>query len=186
MSFTTNTNWQSYTGESTVSNFTQMVGLAVHNFTLRRHRYGHRHRPGPRAGAAQRQPIGNFWADAVRVTLYLLLPHFAAAGPRPDVAGCAQTLAGTAGATTSKGADQTLTYGPMGSQEAIKELGTNGGGFLNANSAHPFEGPTPASPPSSRSACIFLIPSALALSFGHMVGDVRQGWACGAPWPPCS
>ena len=176
VSFTTNTNWQSYSGESTVSNFTQMVGLAVHNFTSAA--TGIAVAVALARGLARRSAsgIGNFWTDVVRVTLYLLLPLSIIVALVLIWQGVPQTLAGTVGATTLEGADQTLTYGPMGSQEAIKELGTNGGGFLNANSAHPFEGPTPLAT-FVQIVSIFLIPSALALTFGNIVGDVRQGWA---------
>lgn len=176
VSFTTNTNWQSYSGESTVSNFTQMVGLAVHNFTSAA--TGMAVAIALVRGFARRsaRTLGNFWADLVRGTLYILLPISLALTLVLVWQGVPQTLAGTATATTVEGAEQTITYGPMASQELIKELGTNGGGFLNANSAHPLEGPTPVA--SFLQIClIFVIPSALALTFGVMVGDTRQGWA---------
>jgi K+-transporting ATPase ATPase A chain len=176
VSFTTNTNWQSYSGESTVSNFTQMVGLAVHNFTSAA--TGMAIAVALARGFARRTTasLGNFWADLVRGILYILLPLsivFAVVGLWQGVP---QTLAGTVQATTLEGATQTLTFGPMAGQEAIKQLGTNGGGFLNANSAHPFEGPTPLLS-FLQTVQIFLIPSAIVLTFGIMVGDTRQGWA---------
>ena len=176
VSFATNTNWQSYSGEGTVSNFTQMVGLAVHNFTSAA--TGIAVAVALARGLARRSAsgIGNFWADLVRATLYLLLPISLVFALVLIWQGVPQTLSGTVGATTVEGARQTITFGPMGSQEAIKELGTNGGGFLNANSAHPFEGPSPAAT-FLQIVSIFLIPSALALTFGYLVGDARQGWA---------
>jgi K+-transporting ATPase ATPase A chain len=176
VSFATNTNWQSYSGEGTVSNFTQMVGLAVHNFTSAA--TGIAVAVALARGLARRSAsgIGNFWADLVRATLYLLLPVSLVFALVLIWQGVPQTLSGTVGATTVEGARQTITFGPMGSQEAIKELGTNGGGFLNANSAHPFEGPSPAAT-FLQIVSIFLIPSALALTFGYLVGDARQGWA---------
>ena len=176
VSFATNTNWQSYSGEGTVSNFTQMVGLAVHNFTSAA--TGIAVAVALARGLARRSAsgIGNFWADLVRATLYLLLPISLVFALVLIWQGVPQTLSGTVGATTVEGARQTITFGPMGSQEAIKELGTNGGGFLTANSAHPFEGPSPAAT-FLQIVSIFLIPSALALTFGYLVGDARQGWA---------
>jgi K+-transporting ATPase ATPase A chain len=176
VSFATNTNWQSYSGEGTVSNFTQMVGLAVHNFTSAA--TGIAVAVALARGLARRSAsgIGNFWADLVRATLYLLLPLSLVFALVLIWQGVPQTLSGTVDATTVEGARQTITFGPMGSQEAIKELGTNGGGFLNANSAHPFEGPSPAAT-FLQIVSIFLIPSALALTFGSLVGDARQGWA---------
>jgi K+-transporting ATPase ATPase A chain len=205
VSFVTNTNWQGYSGESTMSYFTQMLALAVQNFfsaataiaiafALMR-------------GFARRsaQGIGNFWVDMTRSTLYVLLPlstllaivfmaqgvlqNFDAykdvgtlesltyANPKLDAAGAPLKDAHgdpvTEPATTRT---QTLAMGPVASQEAIKMVGTNGGGFFNANSSHPFENPTPLSN-FVQMISMFLIPAALCLVFGRVVGDSRQGWA---------
>ena len=205
VSFVTNTNWQGYSGESTMSYLTQMVGLAVQNFLCAASgivvvvaliRGFARHTA---------KSIGNFWTDLTRVTLYILLPlstllaillvgqgvvqNFSAykdvttvetlayQAPKTDAAG--NPLKDTAGnpvlenLTTRK---QTLPMGPIASQEAIKILGTNGGGFTNANSAHPYENPTPLSNFLEMLAMV-LIPAALTYTFGRMVGDTRQGWA---------
>ncbi len=205
VSFITNTNWQGYSGESTMSYLTQMAGLAVQNFLsaasgivvavalirgLARH---------------SAKTIGNFWVDVTRCTLYILLPlstllalflvsqgvvqNFSAykdvttietlayQQPKVDAAGNpVKDAAGNAvmeDATTQK---QSLPMGPIASQEAIKELGTNGGGFLNANSAHPYENPTPLTNFFEMLAML-LIPVGLTYTFGRMVGDTRQGWA---------
>ncbi len=204
VSFVTNTNWQGYSGESTMSYLTQMSALAVQNFVsaatgiavaialirgLVRH---------------SAQTIGNFWVDLVRSTLYVLLPlslvlaiALAACGviqnfsayqevttvdavsylqPKLDASGAPVIdAAGDAVQETVTTRTQTLPMGPIASQEAIKELGTNGGGFLNANSAHPFENPTPISNFLEMLA-ILLIPFALTYTFGKMAGDTRQGW----------
>jgi len=205
VSFVTNTNWQGYSGESTLSYLTQMAGLTVQNFlsaatgivvAVALIRGFTRH---------SARSIGNFWIDMVRATVYVLLPlsvvlalvlaglgvvqNFsaykdvttletlayqqpkidAAGNPLKDAAGNAITES----MTTQK---QTLPMGPMASQEAIKELGTNGGGFLNANSAHPYENPTPLSN-FLEILALTLIPAALTYTFGRMVGDPRQGWA---------
>jgi potassium-transporting ATPase potassium-binding subunit len=205
VSFVTNTNWQGYAGESTMSYLTQMTGLAVQNFlsaatgisvVIALIRGFARHTA---------RSIGNFWTDLTRATLYILLPlstllaillvgqgvvqNFSAykdvptvetlayQAPKTDAAG--NPLKDTAGnpvlenLTTQK---QTLPMGPVASQEAIKLLGTNGGGFTNANSAHPFENPTPFSNLLEMLAMV-LIPAALTYTFGKMVGDTRQGWA---------
>ena len=143
ISFVTNTNWQSYSGESAVSNLSQMSGLAVQNFASAA--------TGvavvaavARAFAAHRgEGLGNFWRDLVRVTLYLLLPFSAIMAVALVIQGVPQTLVQHIDATTMEGAKQTLAIGPIASQEAIKQIGTNGGGFFNANSSHPFENPTP-------------------------------------------
>jgi K+-transporting ATPase ATPase A chain len=205
VSFITNTNWQGYSGESTMSYLTQMAGLAVQNFlsaatgivvaiTLIR-------------GLARHsvKTIGNFWTDITRATLYVLLPvaavialllvgqgvvqNFSAykdvttietvAYSQPKVDAAGNPVKDAAGnpvqenLTTQK---QTLPMGPIASQESIKELGTNGGGFVNANSAHPYENPTPLSNLLEIFA-ILIIPMALTYTFGRMVGDTRQGWA---------
>ena len=205
VSFITNTNWQGYSGESTMSYLTQMAGLAVQNFLsaatgivvaialirgLARHSV---------------KTIGNFWVDITRSTLYILLPlstllaiflvsqgvvqNFsgykdvttieALEYQQPKVDSAGNPLKDASGAPVlenEKTQTQTLPMGPMASQEAIKEIGTNGGGFLNANSAHPFENPTPLSNFLEMLAMV-LIPTALTYTFGRMVGDTRQGWA---------
>ncbi len=203
ISFVTNTNWQGYAGESTMSYLTQMLGLAVQNFVSAA--------TGIavaialiRGFARHASPtVGNFWVDLTRSTLYLLLPaatliaivlasqgviqNFAAfkdvttvapttyAPPDEPTGPGTNTGAGTATLSTTTGT-QTLPMGPVASQEAIKELGTNGGGFFNANSAHPFENPN-AFTNFLELFAILLIPAALTFTFGAMVGDARQGWA---------
>ena len=205
VSFVSNTNWQAYAGESTMSHLTQMLALAVQNFfsaatgivvVIALIRGFARH------GAAT---VGNAWVDLTRITLYLLLPasfvfavlltsqgviqNFAAdqpvttlevthyVAPKLDAAG--QAVKDDQGNVVSEAAQtptQTLAMGPVASQEAIKMLGTNGGGFFNANSAHPFENPTPLTNFCEMLA-ILLIPAALCFTFGQMVDDTRQGWA---------
>jgi potassium-transporting ATPase potassium-binding subunit len=176
VSFVTNTNWQSYIPETTISYFVQMGGLTVHNFT------------SAAAGLAvaialvrgfARQSIktvGNFWVDMTRSTLYILLPISILAALVLCSQGVIQNLHPYTAVTTIEGAKQTIAQGPVASQEAIKMLGTNGGGFFNANSAHPFENPTPFSN-LFQMFLIFLIPGALTFTFGKMVRDTRQGWA---------
>ncbi|HEU5431966.1 MAG TPA: potassium-transporting ATPase subunit KdpA [Thermomicrobiales bacterium] len=176
VSFTTNTNWQAYAPETTMSYFSQMVGLAVHNFTSAA--TGIAIAVALIRGFARRsaREIGNFWVDLVRATLYVLLP-ICLVGTLVLVArGVPQTLDGYAAVKTLAGATQRLPLGPVASQEIIKELGTNGGGFFNANSAHPFENPTPLTNLIELLA-ILVIPAALPFTFGKMVGDVRQGRA---------
>ena len=205
VSFITNTNWQGYSGESTMSYLTQMAGLAVQNFlsaasgivvAIALSRGFARH---------SARAIGNFWVDVTRATLYVLLPistvlaillvgqgvvqNFSAyrdvatvetltwQQPKLDAAG--NPVKDNSGSPVMQSAStqkQTLPLGPIASQEAIKELGTNGGGFLNANSAHPYENPTALSNCLEMLA-ILLIPAALTYTFGRMVGDTRQGWA---------
>ena len=205
ISFATNTNWQGYGGESTMSYLTQMLGLGVQNFlsaatgivvVIALIRGFARH---------SAKTVGNAWVDLTRVTLYVLLPiaivcalaltsqgviqNFDAYkdvtklevtsfdNPKLDDAG--QPLKDDKGAPLTEPAHtqtQTLAMGPVASQEAIKVLGTNGGGFMNANSAHPYENPTPLTN-FIEMLSIFLIPAALCFTFGRMVGDTRQGWA---------
>ena len=203
-SFTTNTNWQSYAGESTMSYFSQMVGLAFHNFTSAA--------AGIAVAAAlvrgiarhAAKAIGNFWVDIVRTQLYLLLPlclvyavflvsqgtiqNFKAydiahlkepvfvQAPKQDISG--RIIKDTKGypiMEEKKVETQSIAQGPVASQEAIKMLGTNGGGFFNANSAHPFENPTPLSN-FIQMLSIFLIPSGLTYYLGYMVKNQRHGW----------
>ncbi len=177
VSFITNTNWQGYSGESTMSYLTQMAGLAVQNFLsaatgivvaialirgLARH---------------SSKSIGNFWVDLTRCTLYILLPISAVLALVLVSQGAIQNFDAYKDVTTIEAAQtQTLPMGPMASQESIKELGTNGGGFANANSAHPYENPTPLSN-FLEILAILIIPAALTYTFGRMVGDTRQGWA---------
>jgi potassium-transporting ATPase potassium-binding subunit len=205
VSFVTNTDWQGYAGESTMSYFTQMAALAVQNFLSAATGIAVAFafiRGFARRGAAG---IGNFWVDLTRVTLFVLLPlslvlalifmqqgviqnldgykdvstleSLAYTQPKLDPAG--QPLkdsSGNALTETLTTHTQTLSMGPVASQEAIKMLGTNGGGFFNANSAHPYENPTPLSN-FLQMISMFLIPAALCFVFGRMVGDPRQGWA---------
>ncbi|RZL97577.1 MAG: potassium-transporting ATPase subunit KdpA, partial [Variovorax sp.] len=198
VSFVANTNWQGYAGEATMSHLTQMLGLAVQNFlsaatgiavafALAR---GFAARGGGQgdadaAGAtSSRGAIGNFWVDVTRITLWLLLPlsfvlalFFAGQGviQNFDAPRIAIPLEATATATGAV-ATQAIAMGPVASQEAIKLLGTNGGGFFNANSAHPFENPT-ALTNLAQMLAVLLIPTALCFAFGRVVGDVRQGRA---------
>ncbi|MBC3940369.1 potassium-transporting ATPase subunit KdpA [Sphingomonas albertensis] len=176
VSFTTNTNWQSYGGESTMSNFSQMFGLTIHNFLSAA--TGIALAFALFRGFARRSAttIGNFWADATRVTLYLLLPISIVYALFLIASGVPQTLAGVVDIQTLEGAKQSLLLGPVASQEAIKMLGTNGGGFFNANSAHPFENPT-ALTNLIQMLSIFVIGFGLTWTFGKAVGNTRQGWA---------
>ena len=176
VSFTTNTNWQWYGGETTMSHLSQMLGLAIHNFLSAA--TGIAVAFALFRGFARREmaTIGNFWADMTRVTLYLLLPVCIVYAVFLIASGVPQTLAGSVDASTLQGARQTIALGPVASQEAIKLLGTNGGGFFNANSAHPFENPT-ALTNLVEMLSIFLIGVGLTWCFGRAVGDTRQGWA---------
>jgi len=176
ISFTTNTNWQSYAGESTMSNLSQMFGLTIHNFLSAA--TGIALAFAFFRGFARREAktIGNFWADCTRITLYLLLPISIVYALYLVASGVPQTLAGSVDVTTLEGVKQTLALGPVASQEAIKMLGTNGGGFFNANSAHPFENPSAATN-FVQMISIFLIGFGLTWTFGKAVGNTRQGWA---------
>ncbi|WP_294261498.1 potassium-transporting ATPase subunit KdpA [uncultured Sphingomonas sp.] len=176
VSFTTNTNWQSYGGESTMSNLSQMLGLTIHNFLSAA--TGIALAFALFRGFARRSTatIGNFWADVTRVTLYLLLPACILYALFLIASGVPQTMAGVVDVTTLEGAKQSLLLGPVASQEAIKMLGTNGGGFFNANSAHPFENPT-ALTNLIQMLSIFVVGFGLTWTFGKAVGNTRQGWA---------
>jgi len=176
VSFTTNTNWQSYSGESTMSNLSQMLALTIHNFMSAA--TGIALAFAFFRGFARRQSatIGNFWADCTRITLYLLLPICVVYALFLIASGVPQTLAGSVDVTTLEGVKQTLALGPVASQEAIKMLGTNGGGFFNANSSHPFENPT-ALTNMVQMLSIFVIGFGLTWTFGKAVGNTRQGWA---------
>jgi potassium-transporting ATPase potassium-binding subunit len=176
MSFTTNTNWQFYGGESTMSYFTQMAALAFHNWVSSA--AGIAIAVALVRGLARRsgRTIGNFWVDMVRSTLYILLPVCFFYTLFLIWQGVPQNLNEYTSATTLEGVTQTIAQGPVASQEAIKMLGTNGGGFFNANSAHPFENPTPLSN-FVELFSILAISAGLTYTFGKMVGDTRQGWA---------
>ena len=176
VSFLTNTNWQAYGGETTMSNFSAMAGLTVHNFLSAATGIALAlafTRAFARSGVAT---LGNFWVDLTRITLYVLLPLSFIIAIALLALGVPQTLTGTVDATTLEGAKQTLAMGPIASEEAIKQLGTNGGGFLNVNSAHPFENPNALSNFLQIFSMLFLS-SALVVTFGQMVGKVRQGYA---------
>src|SRR5438270_10526322 len=176
VSFDTNTNWQSYVPETTMSYLTQMAGLTVHNFVSAA--AGIVLAVALIRGLARRsaQTIGNFWADMTRCVLYILLPLSIIAALLLCWQGVPQNLSPYTEVTTLESAKQVIAQGPVASQEIIKELGTNGGGFFNANSAHPFENPTPLSNLIEMVA-IFLIGVGLNHALGRMVGNERQGWA---------
>src|SRR4030081_3122849 len=176
MSFNPNTNWQSYVPETTMSYLVQMAGLTVHNFVSAA--TGIALAIALIRGFARRSAkgIGNFWVDLTRCTLYVLLPISVVVGLFFVWQGMPQNLGAYTEATTLEGAKQVIAQGPVASQEIIKELGTNGGGFFNANSAHPFENPTPLSNLIEMVA-IFAIGVGLTNVFGRMVGNERQGWA---------
>src|ERR1700722_2413657 len=176
VSFMANTNWQSYSGESTLSYLVQMVGLTMHNFTSGA--AGMAVAVALIRGFSRRQvrSIGNFWVDLVRATVYILLPIAFIAAIVFCSQGVIQNLKPYTTATTIEGKSQTIAQGPVASQEAIKMLGTNGGGFFNANSAHPFENPTPVTN-MVQMWLIFMIPAGLTYAFGKSVRDTRQGWS---------
>ncbi|MDB5714760.1 MAG: potassium-transporting ATPase subunit [Sphingomonadales bacterium] len=176
ISFTTNTNWQWYSGEAAMSNLSQMLGLTIHNFLSAA--TGIALAFALFRGFARREAsgIGNFWADMTRVTLYVLLPISILYAVFLIASGVPQTFDQSVVATTIEGAKQTIPLGPVASQEAIKMLGTNGGGFFNANSAHPFENPT-ALTNLVQMLSIFVIGFGLTWTFGKAVGNTRQGWA---------
>jgi potassium-transporting ATPase potassium-binding subunit len=176
VSFVTNTNWQAYGGEATLSYFVQMVALTVQNFTSAA--AGIAVAMALVRGFARRESktIGNFWVDVTRATVYVLLPLAFVAALIFVSQGVVQNWDPYTRVTTVEGATQTIAQGPVASQEAIKELGTNGGGFFNANSAHPFENPTPFTT-LLQIVLIFAIGAGLTYTFGHMVRDARQGWA---------
>src|SRR6185503_12702727 len=176
VSFITNTNWQSYTPETTMSYLVQMAGLTVHNFVSAA--TGIVLAVALVRGFARRSAtsIGNFWVDLTRCTLYILLPISTVVGLFFVWQGMPQNLGAYTEATTLEGARQVIAQGPVASQEVIKMLGTNGGGFFNANSSHPFENPN-ALTNLVQMLLIFSIGAALTNVFGRMVGDQRQGWA---------
>jgi K+-transporting ATPase ATPase A chain len=176
VSFVTNTNWQAYFGESTLSYLVQMAALAVQNFASAA--AGLAIAVAVTRGFSRQQinSLGNFWVDLTRATLYILLPLSLLVALLLCSQGVIQNLHPYTVAKTLEGAKQIIAQGPVASQEAIKMIGTNGGGFFNANSAHPFENPTPFTN-LIQMIMIFLIPAGLTYTFGVMVGDRRQGWA---------
>jgi K+-transporting ATPase ATPase A chain len=175
-SFTTNTNWQAYSGETTMSYFTQMAGLAYHNFVSAA--VGIAVAIAFIRGIAQKEKdtIGNFWVDLVRCTLWVLIPICIVGALFLVSQGVIQNLKPYDTVKTVEGAAQTIAQGPVASQEIIKQFGTNGGGFMNANSAHPFENPTPLSNFIAMLG-IFAISSGLTYTLGSMTGSRRHGWA---------
>jgi K+-transporting ATPase ATPase A chain len=179
ISFTTNTNWQNYTGETTMSYFSQMVGLVMHNFLSAATGIALAVALVRSISSRQLKTVGNFYVDATRATIYVLLPIAIVAAFVLLSQGAIQTLSSYPIAHTLEGAQQAIAVGPFASQEAIKDLGNNGGGPFNANSAHPFENPNGF----TNQFTIFLelvIPFGLALMFGRMVGNVKQGIAISA------
>ncbi len=175
VSFVTNTNWQSYSGESTMSFFTQMAGLAVQNFVSAA--VGIAVAVALIRGLVRRRSatIGNFWVDLTRTVIRVLLPISIVFGLFFVSQGMVQNFHGDRTVATVDGGSQTITGGPVASQEVIKEFGTNGGGFYNANSAHPFENPNPLTD-WVEILLLLSIPFALTYTFGRLVGDQRQGW----------
>ncbi|MDH6591758.1 K+-transporting ATPase ATPase A chain [Variovorax sp. TBS-050B] len=183
VSFVTNTNWQGYAGEATMSHLTQMLGLAVQNFfsaaTGIAVAFALIRGFARRGEGGARGVVGNFWVDLVRITLWVLLPLAFVLALLLAGQGVIQNFDAPVlvhPLEAAPGGTQALAMGPVASQEAIKMLGTNGGGFFNANSAHPFENPT-ALGNLMQMLAIFLIPAGLCFAFGRVVGDIRQGWA---------
>jgi K+-transporting ATPase ATPase A chain len=176
ISFVTNTNWQNYGGESTMSYLVQMLGLTHQNFLSAATGIALAVALIRGFSRSSMRTIGNFWVDVTRTTLYVLLPICVVYTLFLVWQGIPQTLGAYVDATTLEGAKQTIAVGPVASQVAIKMLGTNGGGFFNANAAHPFENPTALSN-FIQMLSIFLIGAAMTNVFGRMVGNPRQGWA---------
>ena len=176
VSFVTNTNWQSYGGETTMSYFSQMAGLTTQNFISSATGMAVAAAVARGLASKQQKTIGNFWVDMTRATLYILLPISIVLALVFVWQGMPQTLATSLHATTLEGGQQTIAIGPVASQLAIKQLGTNGGGFFNVNSAHPFENPTAISNFLSMLG-ILVVSSAFCFTFGRMVNDRRQGIA---------
>jgi K+-transporting ATPase ATPase A chain len=176
VSFTTNTNWQAYSPDTTVSYLVQMAGLAVQNFVSAA--VGIAVAIAMIRGFARHsaKTIGNFWVDVTRCSVYILLPNCIVATLFFVSQGAIQNFKGPANATTLEGATQVIEQGPLASQLAMKMLGTNGGGFFNANSAHPYENPTPLSN-FIQMLLLLCLGAALTYTFGKMVGDTKQGWA---------
>src|SRR6476660_9953392 len=176
VSFTPNTNWQNYGGENTMSYLSQMMALTTQNFVSAATGIALVIALVRAFARASANTVGNFWVDLTRCTLYVLLPISFVAALFLVWQGVPQNLGAYVDATTLEGAKQTLSQGPAASQIAIKQLGTNGGGFWNANSAAPYENPTPLSN-FVEMLYILLISAALTQTFGRMVKDERQGWA---------
>jgi K+-transporting ATPase ATPase A chain len=176
VSFVTNTNWQSYGGETTLSYLAQMLGLTHQNFLSAASGIALAVALVRGFSRASARTVGSFWVDLTRTTLYVLLPLCLVYALFLVSQGVPQTLGAAVEATTLEGARQTLAVGPVASQVAIKMLGTNGGGFFNANAAHPFENPTALSN-FVQMVSIFALGAAMTNVFGRMVGDERQGWA---------
>ena len=176
ISFITNANWQAYAGETTMSHFTQMVGLTANNFLDTAVAVALALGFTRALARQQCATIGNFWVDLTRAVLYVLLPLSLLVALALAFLGAPQTLQGAVEATTLEGAKQTIAIGPVASQEAIKLLGDNGGGFFNANSAHPFENPSALSN-MLESWSQLVLPVALLFAFGRMVGDLRQSYS---------
>lgn len=174
VSFVTNTNWQAYSGESTMSYFSQMVGLSVQNFVSAATGIAVAFALTRSFARHSSTTLGNAWVDLTRITLYLLLPISFILAVIFISQGTPQNFSAYQSVTSIEGVSHLLPMGPIASQEAIKLLGTNGGGFFNANSAHPFENPTAISN-FIQMLAIFLIPAALCFAFGEVVGDRRQG-----------
>src|SRR6202011_5085646 len=178
ISFTTNTNWQNYTGEQTMSYLSQMLGLTIHNFLSAATGIALAVALVRAISSRKLSTIGNFYVDATRAILFVLLPISIVGGLILASQGAIQTFNSYPVAHTLQGVQQTIAVGPFASQEVIKDLGNNGGGPFNANSAHPFENPNGF----TNQFEIFLelvIPFALAVMFGRMVGNVKQGLAIG-------
>ena len=174
-SFVTNTNWQNYSGEAVMSNFTQMAGLAVQNFLSAATGMALAIAVTRAFVRSKAETVGNFWVDTTRATLYVLLPLAIIVTIAFIFLGLPQTMDGSVTATTLEGAKQVITLGPVASQEAIKQLGTNGGGFYNANAAHPFENPNAIANYINIFAMLS-ISAAMVYMFGQMTGNRKQGW----------
>jgi K+-transporting ATPase ATPase A chain len=176
VSFVTNTNWQNYGGETTMSHFSQMAGLTVQNFLSAATGMALAIAVTRALARSKVATLGNFWVDMTRATLYVLMPMAIVVALAFVAMGLPQTLEGSVTATTLEGANQVISLGPVASQEAIKQLGTNGGGFFNVNAAHPFENPSACSNYLNILAMLS-ISASLVYAFGQMVGNRRQGWA---------
>jgi potassium-transporting ATPase potassium-binding subunit len=176
ISFVTNTNWQSYGGETTLGHFVQMAGLTVQNFLSAATGIALAVAVTRAFARSEAKTLGNFWVDLTRTTVYVLLPLSIIVAVAMIALGMPQTVQGSVEATTLEGAKQVIALGPVASQEAIKQLGTNGGGFFNANAAHPFENPNAWSNYLSIFAML-VVSAAMPVMFGRMVGNMRQGKA---------
>ena len=176
VSFVTNTNWQNYGGETTLSHFSQMAGLTVQNFLSAATGMALAIAVTRALARSKVSTLGNFWVDMMRATLYVLLPLAIVVALAFVAMGLPQTLDAAVTAKTLEGTEQVISLGPVASQEAIKQLGTNGGGFFNVNAAHPFENPTAWSNYLNIFAMLS-ISAAMVYTFGQMVGNRRQGWA---------